>query len=167
MSSQGRAWLASQNTTVKPHFQIALAYLVFGILWILFSDWIVSNLTGEPKEIVLLQIFKGSLFVLLSSLLIFFLAKRAAEKLKKTEAAKRVAQKQILADAYHILLNYLNQMQLVTLEAENNQRVRPETLALARQLSEEAASELKKLEHTSLGAASSSFNAEASLGKKG
>lgn len=145
---------------MKPHTQIAAAYLVFGILWILISDWAVSNLTGEPREIVILEILKGCLFVLSSALLIFFLARKAEKEIQKKEEAKKEDLRRLLAGVHHILLNYLNQMQLVTLEAENNRKLTPETLDLARQLSEDAATELKRLEHSSLAGKHSSAQKE-------
>ncbi|MBD3636002.1 MAG: hypothetical protein HUJ25_01570, partial [Crocinitomicaceae bacterium] len=52
---------------------IAVAYLLFGILWIYFSDLLVFQFTDDGETIHRLQNYKGFAFVFLSTLLIFSL----------------------------------------------------------------------------------------------
>jgi PAS domain S-box-containing protein len=47
--------------------RLAVAYALFGVLWILLSDAFVSGLTSDPAELTSLQTAKGWLFVGLSS----------------------------------------------------------------------------------------------------
>ena len=46
---------------------IALIYLFVATLWILFSDWAVSLITGSPVDVTLFQTAKGMTFVLVTS----------------------------------------------------------------------------------------------------
>ena len=58
---------------LRPELRIALLYGVFGGLWILLSDRVVNSLVGDPQRLAELQTYKGWLFVLLSTLLIYAL----------------------------------------------------------------------------------------------
>jgi len=64
----------------KPHSKIALkislVYAVFSLFWILFSDVIVLAIFKSPEHITQLQVLKGWLFVIVSSLIIYFLLRR-------------------------------------------------------------------------------------------
>lgn len=50
---------------------IALLYLVFGIFWIYFSDYLVFTLFNDPEEIQKMSNYKGFVFVFLSALLLY------------------------------------------------------------------------------------------------
>lgn len=57
--------------------KLALAFLFFGVIWILGSDWLLYAVTrGDLELYSLLQNFKGILFVVLAALLIFFVSRR-------------------------------------------------------------------------------------------
>src|SRR5688572_23076238 len=65
--------------------RVTSIYAVFGILWILFSDALVDWLFGSyPDTIHLIQSIKGNLYVVVTSLLLYFLiryeTKRYQEK---------------------------------------------------------------------------------------
>jgi len=60
--------------------KITIAYLVFGILWILFSDFLVKEYTSVPDLYFFLETSKGLLFVLLSALLVYLLSRRLLKK---------------------------------------------------------------------------------------
>ena len=51
--------------------RVSVAYLVFGILWILVSDWFVHSLLPETTLAQTTQTVKGILFVLASAIVIF------------------------------------------------------------------------------------------------
>ncbi|PKO12120.1 MAG: hypothetical protein CVU39_25600 [Chloroflexi bacterium HGW-Chloroflexi-10] len=55
--------------------RIALLYLLFSVLWILFSDRIVLGFSDDPIMITRMQSYKGWFFVLLSAGLIFLLVR--------------------------------------------------------------------------------------------
>jgi signal transduction histidine kinase/ActR/RegA family two-component response regulator len=63
---------SSSRAAVK----VAAIYLVLAVLWILFSDQIVSFFAVDPALITRLQTAKGWMFVGVTALFIFFLLKR-------------------------------------------------------------------------------------------
>lgn len=130
---------------MKPYLRVTLAYAVFGILWIFLSDRLVGLVTADPDELAYLQTIKGWLFVALSTLLIFTIARRAFEDHRRTEQEKLAVFHKTVEGSYHILLNYLNQMQLVAIEAERCGTFDREVLKLANNATDEATTELMKL----------------------
>ncbi|MFW6290019.1 MAG: sensor histidine kinase [Mariniphaga sp.] len=63
------------GTKVNFEIRITLIYLILGVLWILLSDTIVKFLVADLDRYTQLQSFKGIVFVLLSSGVIFFIAR--------------------------------------------------------------------------------------------
>lgn len=57
--------------------KIAAAYTALGVLWIAASDHLVATLSGDARTLTMLQTYKGSFFVLLMAVLLFFLIYRA------------------------------------------------------------------------------------------
>lgn len=53
--------------------RVTLIYAVFGIVWILFSDWLVRLMALDTDMLHSLQNIKGTLYVLLSAVLIYLL----------------------------------------------------------------------------------------------
>jgi len=130
---------------LKAYLKITLAYLLFGLLWIAFTDKAILHLTDELTLATWMQFGKGSLFVVLSSLLIFFLTKRGFEAVYQMQRTRQEEIRRTVKEANHIMLNYLNQMQLVTLEAERCKEFDRETLQLAMDVTEDAREEIEKL----------------------
>ncbi|MCX6074102.1 MAG: EAL domain-containing protein [Campylobacterales bacterium] len=60
--------------------KISLIYLVFGVLWIYFSDSCVEIISKNSTEINLLQNYKGWFFIVITSLLLFILNYRSFHK---------------------------------------------------------------------------------------
>ena len=60
--------------------RIAVLYMLFGTLWIFFSDTILLSLTADPELLSSLQTYKGWLFVLVSALLLFGLMDRMVSR---------------------------------------------------------------------------------------
>lgn len=131
---------------MKPYLIVPVVYLAVGAVWIIASDLFVEAIAPSSTALTSLQTSKGWLFVIASTLLIYILTKKAFERMKKAENMKRAVFKKTLEASHHILLNYLNQMQLVTLEAECSDDFDPEVLALARRVSETTAQDLVNLE---------------------
>lgn len=67
----------NDSKSFKYAFQLSALYLVFGIAWIYFSDNAVELLSaGNSHKLTLLQNYKGSLFILITSLFLFLLSYR-------------------------------------------------------------------------------------------
>lgn len=79
----------------KSSLTISAIYLVLCILWILGSDTLVAALTQDTGQLVNIQKLKGIGFVILSSLLIYFLTAKAQNRLKKSEAKLSLLNKEL------------------------------------------------------------------------
>ncbi len=66
--------------------RIPLLYLIFGGLWILFSDELLESLVHNTEELTRFQNYKGWAYVTASALLIYFLLRQYLQLQKKTEA---------------------------------------------------------------------------------
>lgn len=132
--------------TIRPYARVALIYLVLGVGYILFSDRLARSLIEDPDILTAVQSTKGMGFVLVSTLLIYFLSRRAFCCLERAEAHKRKELRQLLGKTFHIVLNYLNQMQTLRLEAEAAEAVSSRTLADCEKATDEAVAQLHALE---------------------
>jgi hypothetical protein len=132
---------------MKPYWKITLAYLAFGIIWIVASDAIAKTVATSISRLSLDQTVKGVAYIIMSGLFIFFLMRRTFRNQVAEEEERVAVFHKTVEGAHHILLNYLNQMQLVTLEAEKCASFDKDILELAKELSAHAANELKAL-HT-------------------
>jgi len=65
--------------------RIPLLYLIFGGLWILFSDEILESLVHNIQELTRFQNYKGWAYVTASAFLIYFLLRQYLRLQKKTE----------------------------------------------------------------------------------
>jgi hypothetical protein len=61
---------------LKPHYQIALVYLIVGILWRLWSNLAVALLFQKSEHIIVAQQIKGCGFIIITALLLFFLTRK-------------------------------------------------------------------------------------------
>ena len=59
---------------------ITLTYFILSFLWIMFSDKILLSIESDPLILSKLQSYKGLIFVLLSSILIYFLTSKSINK---------------------------------------------------------------------------------------
>ncbi len=71
---------------IRFEYILSLVYLLFGGLWILYSDIFVSNLTNDPHLITQFQHYKGWFYVFITDILLFFFIKRYIKKVRKAEA---------------------------------------------------------------------------------
>lgn len=67
---------------------ITLVYLVFGILWIAFTDHILVMLLNDPTMLPIYQTYKGWVFVALTSLGLFYLINKYQDQLKLRETER-------------------------------------------------------------------------------
>ncbi len=68
--------------------RIALYYALFSIIWILSSDYLIF----QPSFIADISIIKGSLFIILTSLLLYFLLRLYLRSLTDKERALRISE---------------------------------------------------------------------------
>ncbi len=67
--------------------KIVIFYALLGSTWIYFSDTALDWLVRDPEIITKIAIFKGLLFILCTSLLLFFLIARLTDKIKQSTTA--------------------------------------------------------------------------------
>jgi PAS domain S-box-containing protein len=72
--------------------RLAVAYAVFGVLWIVVSDALVSRLTSDPAELTSLQTAKGWLFVGLSAAVLASLVHGALGRAAAVQRALQATQ---------------------------------------------------------------------------
>lgn len=75
--------------------KIAGSYLVFGILWIGVTDWVVVRIANTQPQILWMQSVKGWLFVVLSGALVFGLVSIREAQLHRTQNRLRTATEQL------------------------------------------------------------------------
>lgn len=66
--------------------EVAASYLVFAGLWILLSDRILGLVVRDPDRLIELSVFKGALFVLVTSTLLFVMLRRLLARVGEGEA---------------------------------------------------------------------------------
>lgn len=130
---------------MRPYHKITLAYLLFGVIWILVTDTVAYYSAPHIQVFALVELVKGWFYVVLSSAVIFYLTREAFRQHDAASKEKAEIFHSTIRGAHHVLLNYLNQMQLVTLEAERVEGFDKDILKLSQTLSEEAALELRRI----------------------
>ncbi len=135
---------------MKPYWSIPLVYLIFGLVWIVSTDFYLYFYFEDSLRVTLSQTAKGILFVILSTLLIYIISKRAFEHHEAAKLERTRLFIETIQASNHILRNYLNQMQLVTLEAERCESFNQDALKIAKEISSQAEQELQKLSQIEL-----------------
>jgi len=132
---------------MKAYTKITLWYLGFGVLWIFFSDRILKQIVETTELMTAIQTMKGWLFVILSGALIYYISKRSFASLLRKEDEKRSIFQRTLGGAHHILLNYLNQMQLIVMEAQRSKDFDQRILEVSQSVTKDAKEALLKLDN--------------------
>lgn len=65
--------------------RIIAIYVLFGLLWILGSDYVVNHVVQDSQTLTLLQTFKGWGFVAITSLLLYRLLRQVERSLQESE----------------------------------------------------------------------------------
>jgi PAS domain S-box-containing protein len=73
----------------KAALKTAVIYAVFGFLWIAFSDHIVSNLIQDRELLTFVNTLKGTLYVIVTAVLVFLLASSYVVNIEKAEEKYR------------------------------------------------------------------------------
>ncbi len=87
--------------------KVALYYGIFGVIWIIGTDLLVTNLPLSPGQMQRIQSIKGIIFVLLSLFVVFFAtwkegkqAEKVSKKLSKEQRERSVLLKNLPGMAY-------------------------------------------------------------------
>jgi PAS domain S-box-containing protein len=68
--------------------QIALSYLLFGVLWIILSDHLVASIAPEPAILSRIQTLKGWAFVAATALFLYLLVRSAVRTRRRLRRRK-------------------------------------------------------------------------------
>ncbi|HDQ14054.1 MAG TPA: sensor histidine kinase [Sediminispirochaeta sp.] len=96
--------------------RIVGGYLIFGVLWIVFSDQLLFTLARNPDNYLSLQTYKGIFYVVLTTILLLALVKR--EFRTRDEIQRRLEeslgkQEELRRDAHHRVKNSLQTVQSI------------------------------------------------------
>lgn len=130
---------------IPPQIKITFIYAVFGILWIFLSDRALELVVRDPSVMTQIQTVKGWIFIAITSLLLFYLVNREQARIKTKEQEKQTIFKATTQAMHHILLNFLNQMQLFEIEAKDSKDFNKETLSLYDGVINEAKEQIENL----------------------
>ncbi|MBV7276002.1 diguanylate cyclase [Clostridiaceae bacterium UIB06] len=78
--------VSTQNKFKYECIKICMVYLITGFLWIYFSDRIASKIASNNKMLIIINTYKGWLYVTITSLIIYLLIDNL---LKKVELAEK------------------------------------------------------------------------------
>lgn len=110
---------------VNSALRITLAYLVFSLLWIFFSDKILLSVTNELKIINLISNLKGFFFVTITSAIIYYLVnKKIGEKNNIISDLDKevIIREQLIKELHHRIKNNLQVvLSLINLETGNHE----------------------------------------------
>jgi PAS domain S-box-containing protein len=96
--------------------KVVIIYAIFGSVWIYFSDTALNLLVSDPKVLMEISIYKGLLFIIATSVLLFFLTSNLVTKVKQSTKALRESQERL-----HFVVKNSSDS-LVILNADGSQR---------------------------------------------
>jgi signal transduction histidine kinase len=102
------------NRKLSPSFQLALMFLLFGTIWVMFTDPVSANLANNnPATINQLQSLKGSFFMLIAAALIYFVSRKIFAK-----------QEMLLQQLSEQKANYKNDLAKEVFRAQEGERMK-------------------------------------------
>lgn len=111
---------------LPPHYRVVLAYLLVGIAWIFLSDITVEYLFSGERGITQIQHFKGWLFIIVTTVLLFVLIRHDFNKIE-------LANKKILDSIEQAVTGWIHVMDVRHKETrDHSERVTRMTLELAK-----------------------------------
>jgi len=90
MEEGARPVILIDRIVTQAALKISLIYLMFGILWILFSDNLFLPLAARQEEMILVSSAKGILFIVVTTVLLFFLVQYYSRQLRDANTQLRV-----------------------------------------------------------------------------
>jgi hypothetical protein len=100
---------------MKPYLSVTISYLIFGVTWILVSDHIATLIAPDINTLSWFQTLKGAFYICASGALIYILTQRAYKQQASEQIQRMKVYQKTVEASHHILNNYLNKMQVVTL----------------------------------------------------
>jgi PAS domain S-box-containing protein len=80
-----KATFVSLYKSIKFEYKITIAYLIFGLLWILFSDMLLEATITNSEMLNHFQTYKGSFYIVITALLLFFMVKEHLRRLQEQQ----------------------------------------------------------------------------------
>ncbi len=128
------------RATYGPQCRITFFYLIAGFLWIYFSDQSIQLLFTSPSTITAFQHIKGSGFIVVTSLLLFFLIKRDFDALNK-------ANREVIKSYEQTIRGWIRVMDIRHRETlDHTERVTKATIELAKLMGITSENDLKRIE---------------------
>ena len=72
--------------------RIIVIYLLFGLLWIFFSDSILSNLVSNREQLTRFSMYKGWAYIFLTSVLLYLLVRKTLQQQSRTEHTLKISE---------------------------------------------------------------------------
>ena len=72
--------------------RIIVVYLLFGLLWIFFSDSILSNLVSDREQLTRFSIYKGWAYIFLTSVLLYLLVRKTLQQQSRIEDTLQISE---------------------------------------------------------------------------
>lgn len=94
---------ASLNSSSLGSLKITGIYLLIGVLWILFSDIVAQRISTNREMLTTISIYKGWGFILVTSILLYWLIQRHTEEVREDEKKLR-----LVTDAIPALISYID-----------------------------------------------------------
>jgi len=112
--------------TVKPQFRIVAIYVSVALLWVLFSDRLLFSLEVDTRTLSLLHTIKGSLYVVVTGALLYWLIGRDVRRMDRLNHLLLIGNEQSL----RALVSAMDIRHKET--RDHSERVMRMTVALAR-----------------------------------
>ena len=90
-----------QIVTLDP-VKICFIYLVFGLIWIFCSDWILLQVVPNVTQYATYQSIKGTVFVLVTAFLLFLLIRNFSRRLEDKNEMIRKTNEELLARQHEL-----------------------------------------------------------------
>lgn len=98
--------------------QISLIYLIAGVLWILFSDSIAYNFSPNKAVFLMMNTYKGMVYVIITSVILYLLLRGLLKKVERSE------KNNLYLSYYDVLTGLYNrryyEMEVKRLDTEKN-----------------------------------------------
>jgi len=130
---------------MKPYHKITLIYFSAGVLWIFLSDRVLDALVLSTTILTTLQTYKGWLFIIFTSVLLYFLVRKDYKALEQREKEKVEIFLATMSAVHHILNNFLNRMLFFRQAAEEDNKFSQDVLDNYSKVIFEASEQIKKL----------------------
>ena len=72
--------------------RIIVVYILFGLLWIFFSDSILSNLVSDREQYTRISIYKGGAYVFFTAVLLYLLVRKTLLQQSRTEQTLQISE---------------------------------------------------------------------------